>query len=81
MGEERAADVIYPGFSKAFDMGPPQYPSFQIRKVWIWSVVCWMDKKLVERLYPESASQWLDVQMEISDQWCLSGVSIGADDL
>jgi len=28
-------------------------------------------------LYPESGGQWLNVQMDIGDKWCPSGVSTG----
>ena len=34
-----------------------------------------MDEELVARLYPESGGQWLNVQMEISDDWYPLGIS------
>jgi len=40
-----------------------------------------MDEKLVSRLYPESGGQWLNVQMDISDVCCPSGVSTGTSAL
>jgi len=39
-----------------------------------------MDEKLV-RSYPESSSEWLNVQMKISDKGCPSGVSTGTSAL
>ena len=40
-----------------------------------------MDEELAAGLSPESGGQWLDVWMEISDKWCLPGVSARADAL
>jgi len=40
-----------------------------------------MDKELVARLYTECGDQWLNVQMEIRDEWYSSGVSNGPDAL
>ena len=34
-----------------------------------------MDEELVVTLYPKSGGQWRNVQMEISDKWCLSVVN------
>ena len=36
---------------------------------------CLIDEELVTGLSPESGGQWLSVWMEISDGWCLLGVS------
>jgi len=36
-----------------------------------------MVKELVGWSHPEDSGQWLDVQMEISDKWCPSGVRTG----
>ena len=36
-----------------------------------------MSKELVGRSQPEGSGQWLDVQMEICDKWCRSGVCTG----
>jgi len=40
-----------------------------------------MDKELVVRLYPESGGQWLNIWMEIIDEWCPCGVSTGTSAL
>jgi len=37
-----------------------------------------LDKKLVRWTQSKTCSQWLDVQVETSDEWCASGVDIGA---
>ena len=34
------------------------------------------DEELVGCMHPEGRGQWLDVQVEISDKWCCSGVTI-----
>ena len=39
--------------------------------LWRWS------KPNLTWLHPEGSGQWLNVQMEISDKWCPSGVHIG----
>lgn len=36
-----------------------------------------MDKKLVGWPHPEGGGQWLDVQMEVGDEWCPSGIQTG----
>jgi len=38
-------------------------------------------QELVARLYPESGDQWFNVQMEIGDKRCPSGVSTRASAL
>jgi len=40
-----------------------------------------MDEKLFVRMYPESGDQLLTVWMDISDEWCLSGVTTGTNAL
>ena len=40
-----------------------------------------MDKELAAGSSPESSGQWLSIWMEISDEWCPSGVSSGQPDL
>jgi len=37
-----------------------------------------LDKELAQWTHSNSYSQWLDVQVETSDEWCASGVSTGA---
>jgi len=34
-------------------------------------------EELVGRSHPEGSDEWLNVQMEISDKWCPSGVRMG----
>ena len=43
----------------------------------IWWVDCLVDEKLFGWLHPESSRQWLNVQVEIGDEWCPSVVHIG----
>jgi len=38
---------------------------------------CSVDEELVERPHLEGSSPQLNVQMEISDKWCPSGVPTG----
>ena len=40
-----------------------------------------VDKELVSRSYEECSYQWLTVWVEISDEWCPSGVSNGTSAL
>ena len=40
-----------------------------------------IDKELAARLSPESGDQWLNVWLEIGDEWCLPGVSGGTHTL
>ncbi|KAK4833061.1 hypothetical protein QYF61_027723 [Mycteria americana] len=63
--EGRAMDVIYLDFCKAFDTVP--HTSFSLN---------WREMDLMGGLF-EGSGQWLNVQMEISDKWCPSGVRIG----
>ena len=37
-----------------------------------------LDKELAQWTHSKSCSQRLDVQLEISDVWCVSGVGTGA---
>ena len=36
-----------------------------------------MHEELVRRLHPEGCVQWLYVQVEASDEWCLPGSVLG----
>jgi len=36
-----------------------------------------LDKEPARWMHTKSYSQWLDVQVETSDEWCASGVSTG----
>ena len=75
----RATDVIYLDFTKAFDTVPPQHPSLQIGKIWIFWAACSIGKELAAGSSPKSGGQLLNVRMEISDEWCPPGVTVGAD--
>jgi len=37
-----------------------------------------LDKELARWMHSKSYNQRLNVQVEISDQWCASGVGVGA---
>jgi len=37
-----------------------------------------LGKELDQRTHTKSYSQWLDVRVETSDEWCASGVGTGA---
>lgn len=39
---------------------------------------CSVDKKLAAWSHPKSCGQWLNVQMETSDEWCPSEVILGS---
>ena len=68
----RATDVIYLDFSK--DMVPHNILLSSLER---YGFGCSVDEEVVVRSYPESGGQWLSVWMEISDEWCPSGVSFG----
>jgi len=38
-----------------------------------------VDKEFAGQLHSKSCGQWLDVQVETSDEWCSSGVGTGTD--
>jgi len=43
----------------------------------IWWVHCSVDEELVGWSHPEGSGRWLNVQIEVDDKWCLSGVRAG----
>jgi len=45
--------------------------------MWISWADCSVDKEMVAWWHPEGSGQQLNVQMEIGDKWCPSGVHIG----
>lgn len=69
----------------------PKHPSLLIGNIFLlihWCMliyvdmlICWVlhsvDGDLVARSYPESSDQWLNVWMEVSDEWCPSRVCSG----
>ena len=42
---------------------------------------CLMDEELAVGLGPERVGQWLNVWMEIGDEWCSPVVGVGSDNL
>lgn len=48
-----------------------------LRRTWIWKADYLVDKKLAGQLHLESCCQQLNVQVELSDEQCLSGVHTG----
>lgn len=40
-----------------------------------------MEKELIAKSYTEGCGQWLDVQMEITEDWCPSGIRTGTSAL
>lgn len=38
-----------------------------------------MEQEFTGQPYSENSGQWLEVRMEISDKWCLSGVNFGTN--
>ena len=75
MMEERASDVVYLDFSKAFDMVPCNI----ILSKFGWTAQGM--KNWAAGLSPESGDQWLHVWMEIGDKWSPTGVSAGINTL
>ena len=76
MDKGRDTDVIYLDFSKAFDMVPHKILLSKLERYGLDR----MDGELIMRYYPEGYGQRLNVQMKITDKWCLSDKLCGAAD-
>jgi len=55
--EGKAADVVYLGFSKAFDC-LPQYPPGEAVSLWLGQVHSLLRKELAGWLGPENGDEW-----------------------
>jgi len=73
----RATDVIYLDLSKAFDTVLHNFLVSSIGETWIRWMDYTVNKELAGWSHSKSCSQWLNVQVETSDEWCSSGVSTG----
>jgi len=80
MDKERDNYIIRLDFSKTFDTVSHNI-ILQIGKFWFWWVGCLINEELVVRLYRKSDGQFLSIEMDTSDERCLSGVSTGTDGL
>jgi len=72
----RATNVIYLDFSNAFNMVPHKILLSKLERYGLDR----MDGELIMRYYPEGYGQRLNVQMKITDKWCLSDKLCGAAD-
>ena len=71
MDKGRGTDVIYPDFSKAFNVVPH---NILLSKLERYGFDGWAEE-LPEGLSPESGGQWLHVWMKMSEEWCPLGIS------
>jgi len=73
----RATDAIYLNWCKESDTVLHNILVTKLEKKWIW----WMDRSLDKEsagwLHSESGGQWLNVQVEIGDEWCSLGIGVG----
>jgi len=66
--KERASDVIYLDFSKAFDVVALNILLFRLKRYGFSWVACSADKELAAGSSPESGGQWLSVWIETRDE-------------
>lgn len=72
----RAIAVVYLDLYKAFDTGLQDFLVCKL-ETWMWWADHSLDKELFGWPHSNSCGQWLNIQVEISDHWCSSGVGTG----
>lgn len=73
----RQIDVIHLDSSKAFGMVPFDILISRLKMHGLERWTIQGIKELAVWIHSKSCSQWCDVQVETSDEWCPSGLSLG----